>query len=61
MYHDLGDDLIGIQDRFGFFFFVPFCLVLLGFSSLPVWRDEHALFSHEYGNGLYGAFYELNY
>lgn len=37
-------------------FFIPFCLVLLGMSSLPVWRDEHILFTHEQSNKqLYGV------
>ena len=36
-------------------FFIPFCLVLLGLSSLPVWRDEHILFTHEQANKrIYG-------
>jgi hypothetical protein len=45
----------GVQDRFGVLFFIPFCLVLLGLSSLPVWRDEHILFTHEQANKrIYG-------
>jgi hypothetical protein len=45
----------GVQDRFGVLFFIPFCLILLGLSSLPVWRDEHILFTHEQANKrIYG-------
>jgi hypothetical protein len=55
IFQDLDNDLYGIQDRIGLLFFIPFCLVLLGMSSLPVWRDEHILFTHEQGNKrIYG-------
>ena len=55
IFYALDDTLYGIQDRFGVLFFTPFCLVLLGMSSLPVWRDEHILFTHEQGNKrIYG-------
>ena len=55
IFRNVEDDLYGVQDRFGVLFFIPFCLVLLGMSSLPVWRDEHVLFSHEHANKqLYG-------
>jgi len=55
IFQDLENDLYGIQDRIGLLFFIPFCLVLLGMSSLPVWRDEHVLFTHEQGNKrIYG-------
>ena len=50
VFQGVQDDLYGVQDRFGVLFFIPFCLILLGMSSLPVWRDEHILFTHEYGN-----------
>ena len=50
VFADVQADLYGVQDRFGVLFFIPFCLVLLGMSSLPVWRDENILFNHEYGN-----------
>ena len=55
IFKDLDKDLYGVQDRFGILFFIPFCLILLGMSSLPVWRDEHVLFTHEQGNKrIYG-------
>ena len=46
-------DLDGVQARFGLFFFVLLYLSLLSMSSLPVWRDEQALFAHERAGGLY--------
>jgi ABC-type multidrug transport system ATPase subunit/ABC-type multidrug transport system permease subunit len=55
VFRNVEDDLYGVQDRFGLLFFIPFCLVLLGMSSLPVWRDEYILFTHEFGNKrIYG-------
>ena len=35
-------------------FFILFYLALLSMSSLPVWRDEQALYAHERRAGAYG-------
>jgi hypothetical protein len=43
-----------LQSRFGLCFFILFYLALLSMSSLPVWRDEHALHAHERAAGAYG-------
>ena len=39
VYHDLGKDTWGIQNRMGVLFFVLVYLTLLGLSSLPLWRQ----------------------
>ena len=55
----MGHDLDGVQNRLGVLFFMLFYLGLLSMSSLPVWRDEQALYAHERRAGAYsdGAYF----
>jgi hypothetical protein len=45
----------GIQNRMGALFFVLVYLALLSLSSLPLWREERALFLRERASGVYGT------
>ena len=53
IFQNLGYDLDAVQDKFGVLFFALLYFALLGMSSLPVWRDEYTLFTHELSGGLY--------
>ena len=50
-----GIDTPGIQDRFGFLFFVVLYLSMSSLSSIPIWTDERLLFMHESSLGVYST------
>ncbi|GMH44385.1 hypothetical protein BSKO_12319 [Bryopsis sp. KO-2023] len=53
LFYDTGDQTEGIQSRLGVLFFIILFLSMMSLSSLPVWREERLLFTHERDAGVY--------
>ena len=53
VFRSAGRDTGGIQNRMGSLFFVLLYLTLMSLSSLPVWREDRALFLREKAAGAY--------
>jgi ATP-binding cassette subfamily G (WHITE) protein 2 len=53
VFRSAGRDTGGIQNRMGSLFFILLYLTLMSLSSLPVWREDRALFLREKAAGAY--------